>query len=141
VAYIDFSRATRLKAVAFQLEDLSDVSAVMALKTLTSDHRDLQEITICLPEDDSVYDRQKTGEVHRQWVDLDFFLARLWKLNAFLPWLIYMTGEEEEASELAVWLLPEMTKRRVVKLVASGFSSDVDWHQGDTIWHLSSYYT
>jgi hypothetical protein len=86
--------------VAFQLEHLSDVSAVMALKTLTSDHRDLQEITICLPEDDSVHDIQKTREVHGHWVDFDFSLARLWKPDAFRAWLIYMTGEEKEACEL-----------------------------------------
>ncbi|KAF9789289.1 hypothetical protein BJ322DRAFT_1177224, partial [Thelephora terrestris] len=117
VACVDFSRATKLKGVEFQLEDLSDVSAVMALKTLIADYRDFQEITICLPDDDSVDGRRQTEEVHGQWMDLDRFLAHLWKPDAFRVWLIYRTRGEGEACELAEWLLPEMTKKGIVELV------------------------
>lgn len=114
---IDFSRATKLKGVAFQLEDLGDILTVMALKTLTSGHRDLQDISICLPDEDSVNDGQRAGEIQSWWMDIDRFLVRLWELNAFRAWVIYRTGVEQEARELVEMLLPEMMKKGAVELV------------------------
>lgn len=89
----------------------------MALKTLTPDHRDLQQISICVPVGDSACDGRRAKKIRRRWVDLDRFLVQLWESNTFHTRIIDKTkGEEEGARKRLEVLLPEMTKRGIVEL-------------------------
>jgi hypothetical protein len=98
-----------------QLEGLRDVSTAMALKTLTSDHRDLQQISICVVVDD--YCVNGFEEIHRRWMDLNRFLAQLREYTVFDTRVMYIKGEAGEGVHKRVErLFPEMTKRGVIKL-------------------------
>lgn len=85
----------------------------MALKTLTSNHRDLQQISIHV----FVGGGERAVEIHRRWMDLDCFLAQLWEVNSFHTRVIYNTnGKEEEACECLERLFPKMTKRGIIQV-------------------------
>lgn len=89
----------------------------MGLKTLTPDHRDLRQISFYIPVDDPASDGERAEEIHRQWVDLDRLLVRLWELNRFHTRVIHSArGKEGGVRERLERLLPEMTKRGIVEL-------------------------
>jgi hypothetical protein len=120
VGSVDFSKTTRLKEVVFRLGGTLDVQIDIALKTLTSKHRDLQRVSIHIPIrapsiDDPVAIR---GAVDKQWMDLDRALIRLWETNAIPTQVIYTTEEgKEEGREYIGGMLPEMTKRGILEAV------------------------
>lgn len=121
---IDFSKATRLKEVEFNLTQIEVVWIAMALKTLTYKNRDLREILLHIfvessPEDEPDNVREPIGdEVHKQWVDLDQVLVQLWESNAIHTKVIYPTRrEEEETREYIGTLLPEMVRRGIVEMM------------------------
>jgi hypothetical protein len=109
---IDFSKAKKLKEVILKLEGIRDVSTAMALKTLTPDHRDLRQISICVVVNDQFNDGKRFEEIHRRWMDLDRFLAQLREYTAFDTQVTYIKGEVGEGiHERVERLFPEMTKR------------------------------
>ena len=110
---IDFSNVIRLQEVAFHLEELHDVWTTLALKTLTSKHRNLQRVSIYIP---MTFTRM-LEETRRQWMDLDRVLVQLWESNAIRIQVVYFGRMREEgARERVERLLPKMTERRIGKL-------------------------
>ena len=114
---IDFSKAVKLKKVVFRFEALNDVWVASSLKTLTTNHRDLSQISIDIPGGYLVSSQQTMGEVNRQWEELDRALVQLWELNKIHTQAIYREIREEGAYEHVEKMLPEMTKRGIVELV------------------------
>ena len=96
--------------------------ATLALQTITSEHKDLQQISIHVPHPlHSVTDpsstRQIVGEeMYRQWMDLDRILIQFWELRGISPTIMYSAAEIEEKGAMGV-LLPEITKRGITELV------------------------
>ena len=97
----------------------------MALQTITSEHRDIQQISIHVshitPLDRiNANTRQTTGEsAYGQWLDLDRLLVRFWELRSIRPRVIYVVvseDEEKEAIDCMSFLLPEITKRGIIDL-------------------------
>jgi len=124
VGSVDFFKTTRLKEVVFRLGGTLDVQTTIALETLTSEHRDLQRVSIHIPIkapsiDDPVNMRQVIrGAVDKQWMDLDRVLIQLWETNAIPTQVIYTTEEgKKEGREYIGALLPEMTKRGILEVV------------------------
>ena len=121
---IDLSKATRLKIAQFDCGDQSAKWIAMALQTVTSRHRDLRQIGICIYElifDDPGADiRQMVGEVvYREWLDLDRLLVQFWELRSIRPKVRYhamSADKEKEAINCVSCLLPEMTKRGMIDL-------------------------
>ena len=80
---VDFSKAINLKEGVFRLEYTNDVWTAMALKTLTSEHKDFQKVSIHIsihpsPEDEPDNIRETIGEkIYKQWMDLDRVLVQL----------------------------------------------------------------
>ena len=110
---IDFSNVIRLQEVAFHLEELHDVWTTLALKTLTSKHRNLQRVSIYIP----ITFTRMLEETRRQWMDLDRVLVQLWESNAIRIQVVYFGRMREEgARERVERLLPKMTERRIGKL-------------------------
>lgn len=114
---INFSKAIGLRKVVLRFGGLGDVWAAMALKTLSSTHRNLRQISIFIPIDSSTNVSERLGEIYGQWMDLDGFLVQLWESIAIHTRVIYITGEKEGARERVAMLLPEMTKRGTVEFV------------------------
>ena len=122
---IDLSKAIRLKEVAFWSRKPGDVWAAMALKTLTPEHADLRRVVIHIvigpfPGDERVDTRKEIGEeIYEQWMDLDRVLVHLWESNAIRARVVYKTeGTGKVAYEYIEGLLPEMTTRGLVEMVA-----------------------
>ena len=114
MASIDLSEAIRLREVVLRLRYLNDAWAGPTLKTLTSEHKDLQLISICI----SIYEYEIETETHILWVDLDHALVQLWESKAITIRVTYNTDEDEaEAREFVEQLLPEVTRRGIVELV------------------------
>jgi len=123
-ASIDLSRATRLKNAAFRY-DSQDVNWITgALQTITPQHRDLQQISICLPCRLTSFTvgtdvRQTVGEaITRQWLDLDRFLVQLWESRSIRPRVgCLRLAEERQNVEYSIGcLLPEAMERGIVDL-------------------------
>jgi len=92
----------------------------MALETITSKHRDFQQISIYIPRfvvvtGDSVSVRQAVGEeIYGDWVELDRLLVGFLELHAVRPRIVYdaAVGWCKRVGEL----LPEMTARGIIEL-------------------------
>ena len=80
---VDLSKATKLRDVAFRAGSSTILWIITAHQTITSEHRDLQQITIRTPYSFSRigadYDVRQTvgGAKHSQWLALDLLLAQL----------------------------------------------------------------
>jgi len=115
---INFSKAIRLRKVVLRLGGIGDVRVAMVLKTLSSTHRDLRQISIFLPFNNSTNVSERLGEIYWQWMDLDGFLIQLWESIKFHTRVVYITaGETEEGRKRVAMLLPEMTKTGTVEFV------------------------
>jgi len=89
----------------------------MALQTITSEHRDLQQILIYVPSSSTSTGNQETD---RQWMDLDRHLVQLWESHAIRTKVKYSVASEEKmVCGYTRGLLPEMTKRGIIELVDS----------------------
>ena len=97
----------------------------MALQTITSEHRDLSQISIYVPNymaDVGVgADVEKTigGANFGQWLDLDHLLVQLWESRSVRPKVIRAAavGRGRDMRDCIGSLLPEMTKRGMIDLV------------------------
>jgi len=90
----------------------------MALQTITSKHRDLQQISIYVPFHFTSIRYQETD---RQWMDLDRLLVKLWESHAVRTKVMYSAVREEKKAvcEYLGGLLPEMTEKGIIELVGS----------------------
>ena len=82
-AGIDLSQATRLKKVKVWLGSLDDAPTAMALNTLTSGPRDLQNISLFICVCSRPWEIADIRQIVRGgiWIDLDRFLVQLWESN------------------------------------------------------------
>ena len=92
----------------------------MALKTITSEHRDPQQVSIHFPPDFTSIDLEiRFGEAPasaREWWDLDRFLVQLWESRSIRPKITSNSVLLREAQAVRCcveYLLPEVTKRGV----------------------------
>lgn len=98
-----------------------DVWITFALKTLTPKHRDLRQISLCIPVHVSETFTQMSEETYRQYMDLDRILVKLFESNAVHVRIVcFMGGGEEEVRERVERLFPEVTKRGIFELVDYG---------------------
>ena len=96
----------------------------MTLKTISSEHRDLRNVSFRCDGfynfgGRSVNARKVVGEeLYGQWMDLDRALVQLWELLA-VPMKIsyYSRGKKKRAHKFVECLLPETTQRGIIKLV------------------------
>jgi len=124
-APIDLSRATKLKDVVFQYDEPQNIDWITkALRTVTPEHRDLQQIFVYMPRQLTHFDagtdiRQALGEsIAQQWLALDRLLIQLWKSHSIRSKVGYeMCGERRNAEYWVGCLLPETTERGIVDLV------------------------
>ncbi|KAF9644822.1 hypothetical protein BDM02DRAFT_3190267 [Thelephora ganbajun] len=117
---IDLSRATKLKEAVFRSNTLRVAWLVLALQSITSEHRYLHQISIHVPEvPDLASHRRAVSEVtHRQWMDLDRILVQLWESHGIRLKVMYFVTEEKKGiqRERIGGLLPKITERGVIEL-------------------------
>ena len=98
----------------------------MALQTITPQHCDLWQISICIPYQFDIHGaganiRQTIGEAtYEEWLDLDRLLVQLWESHSIRPKITYVCAsqnEEKEAIDCVSCLLPEITERGIIYLV------------------------
>ena len=124
-AGIDLSKATRLKEVEVWIRNLDDVPTAMVLKTLTSNHLNLQKVSlfVCIPS--PFYKTVNAGqsieaETRRHWIELDRVLIQLWESNAIQICVQVeypRVGRKEVVRKLMRGLLPWTMKSEAVELV------------------------
>lgn len=127
---LDLSRATKLKGIVFRCETLDGGWITMALETISSKHRDLEQISIHIPcvlgavtdENFAVVERaMEEAEPGMRWSDLDRFLVQFLESHSIHMTIVYPRPEEKcgmrEMEEWARCLLPELTGRGIVDVV------------------------
>jgi hypothetical protein len=113
-ASLDLSKATKLKDVVFRPRPRKVGWVTMALQTITSNHRDLRQITIRMPDYLNHFDilvgitQPHTAVESEQWANLDRLLVRLWESHLIRSNLISTIGDTRYQMKD---LLPEVTKR------------------------------
>jgi hypothetical protein len=99
----------------------------MALRTITPDHRHLQEISLYAPRlrfrhtEDPAYDWYGVGEsLYGQWLELDRLLVQLWESHS-IRLKISCRASSGKEGEVAVSrmhsLFPEVTNRGIADFV------------------------
>ena len=129
-APIDLSKATRLRDIAFLCGRLGAEWAAMVLRAVTSNHQNLRQITLSLPDlarspflhrIDPANVRDALGEaVYSHWLDLDHVLAQLWESHSTRPRILHYTpsGEDWRGPNSCVdGVFPEITRRGIADLV------------------------
>ena len=113
---IDLSEATRLKSVVFRIESWLVGWIVVALRTITSDHRDLREISIYASHrfDGNIRGFITRQVANRQWSDLDRVLVQLWESHSIRPRI----GHAKLGGRIARFL-PDAAKRGIIDLINS----------------------
>jgi hypothetical protein len=119
-ASVDLSKATNLEGVVFRPQPRMVEWVTTALHTITSEHRDLREISIrlpyCLTLDRASTIRQAiAGAGSDLWLNLDCLLVQFWESHSIRPMIVYTanTGITRDHIEC---LLPEITKRGVIDI-------------------------
>ena len=77
----------------------------MALRTVTPDHRHLQQISLCgrrhLPPHRALHEEPAHGRIgesdYRQWLELDHLLVQLWELHSIRLKVRYYASPGKEA--------------------------------------------
>jgi len=119
-ASFDLSKATKLVDVIFRLESLRVEWISLALRAVTTKHRDLQRISVDLPYHFtwlSVGDFKRAigEEAPEEWLDLDHILVHLWESLSIRTNVAWRRGLWKEGLEDYVgFLSPEMAKRGMV---------------------------
>jgi hypothetical protein len=111
---LDLSKATKLKDVEFRCPGPNIQWITMALQSIES--KSLRQIIIHY----YIFPNPDGETVHQAWRDLDRLLVQFWTSRAIRPKIKYGAGEREnDLKGLASSLLPELTRRRVVDLLAA----------------------
>jgi hypothetical protein len=136
---IDLSKATKLKDVVFCC-GMRPRWVTTTLRTITPDHRNLQQISLETPFTlfhsghgpvdlvtfrhgpvDSATFRHRVGDaVGTEWPDLDHLLAQLWESHSIRPKVFYTVPswlDKEVAGRCVESLLSEISKKGIVDLV------------------------
>lgn len=126
VRSIDLSKATKLKDVTFVYE-LDPRWVVGTLRTITSDHQNLQEISV--EPDYPLYDplpsdMRDAQEMYSECLELDYSLVKLCKSHSIRVKVLYTvisSSDLERARSLMDSLFPESAKSGVVELISREF--------------------
>ena len=120
-ASINLSKATKLRDVVFHPRSQNVDWILMALQTITPNHRDLRRITIYVPNCSSLFmvdtdSRRTITEAMRvQWLDLDLLLVRLSESHSIRPRVIRAVPKMIGGmGDYIGRLLPELTKTGVI---------------------------
>jgi len=127
-AWIDLSKATKLKELYFRLESRGIDWANAILQTITPEHRDFQQLTIYVPYSPSLCDDETDVEwaIGEQGVgrflELDRLLVRLWESHSIRPKILYYApmGTEEGIIKCMRRLLPGIKRRGIMDLARWG---------------------
>lgn len=127
---IELSRTTKLKYITFRCESLSSGWMTMTLGTITSEHRNLHQISIHIPYALSHATAQECTAIERQienmdpgtrWSDLDHRLVELWESRSVRGRVVYHRTQTRDGGrgsrDWATYLFPELTKRGIIDLV------------------------
>ena len=121
--FVDLSKMKKLKAVAFRCETLRVRWIVVALETITSNHRDFQGISIYIPRflvatgDPESIRRAVGEEIYGEWADLDHLLVRFLESCAVHTRIVY--DEAAGGCKCMGGLLPEMMARGIIEVGTS----------------------
>ena len=123
---IDLSRAKKLKDVVFRPGLISEW-VITSLGTISSRHRDLQQISIHIPdiwsyavqEDGVTLERVLEANSDTKWLDLDRLLVQFWESRSIRPKVVCNLTELEkkEGRDWGGHLFPELTRRGIIDLV------------------------
>ena len=121
-ALIDLSKASKLKDITLHFQYLSVAWIASMLKTITSGHIKLQEVSIggeALPDSGGwpANAADVDDDTREQWEDLERTLIQLWESHAICTKVKYYSMRREESRELMEDLLPEARERGIVELV------------------------
>ena len=116
---IDLSKAIKLKGVVFGPGPRRVKWVTIALQTITSKHRVLQQITIHIPFHFSLARTAAelggpTEMKFEQWLELDRLLVQFWESRSIRPRLIPTT--KRGAVDQIGHLLPEITNRGIADI-------------------------
>ena len=118
----DLSKATKLRDLVFRSGWRTAEWITPTLQTITPEHQELQQISICVPSWLGSYGskiKQSLGEAALgRWLDLDRLLLQFWEVHLVLPKVecASMEGQEQIAKDCIGCLFPEVTKSGVVDL-------------------------
>ena len=105
--------------MGFQLNSWSVEWIIMALQTITPEHRELHQITIKTPHHTTRLGADLRRAVKEtncgQWLDVDRLLAQLSESRSIRPKVVYTVGQRMK--DYVGRLLPEITKTGVIDLV------------------------
>ena len=130
-ASIDLSKAKKLKDAVFWPGSLTVTWIVVALRTITSKHRNLKQISIRVPYAFTLIDAEAdigraVGEaVCGQWLDLDRLLVEFWEARSIRTKVILapkMWEGKQDMGYCVGCLLPEATRRGIIDLVKPTWS-------------------
>ena len=122
---VDLSRAMRLRDMTFWINSLGPEWATIALRTITSNHQDLRQISIYAVHFSNLVKlgvginiREAEKRTIGQWLELDQLLAQLWELNSTPPKIVCraLSWKEKNVRDLMGRLLPEATVGGTVNL-------------------------
>lgn len=122
---IDLSKATRLKDVTFRVNFLHIVDWITTeLQTLTPEHQDLRQISICVPYNMSFAGfgarvrRVISDATYGQWLDLDRLMIQFWELRSIRPMVTCTKPAGMQSMRDCIeCLLPEVTRIGIMDLV------------------------
>ena len=121
---IDLSEATKLKEVVLRPIPCDINWVTLGLKTITSTHKDLREVSLIIPFHSIPINKGFDEGVYTQWADLDRALIQFQLTHPIRTKLLYIAGSDTEAgkraSEFIESLLPEAIKGGAIRLVDSG---------------------
>ena len=116
---IDLYKATKLRSVVLRVRKHSVLWVVKALKTITSGHRDLREVTFHITiasnaafVNKPVNARQTIGDqAYALWMDLDRLLVQLSESGAIRVRVrCWSSGGNEQMRKYVESLLPEVAR-------------------------------
>ena len=122
---IDLSKATRLKDTVFRTGSHLVSWITVALRTITLEHRDFQQISIYVPYYSMLVNvcanvRMFLGEdLFRRWLDLDRLLVQIWESRSIRARVMCdpRVRERRDMREYFEMLMPEVMRRAIVDLV------------------------
>ena len=124
---IDISRGTNLKNVTFRCESWDSAWVVLTLKTITPEHRNLRCISLDIPftnyditdpEDRKIVDWYEKVNPYTRWSEIDRILVQFSELHPIRLELSCPRSEtKRRVKDLAEYLFPEMTRRKIVDFV------------------------
>jgi len=120
----NISKVTKLRDLVFRPGWETIEWITEAIRTITPEHRDLQQITVYVPYSLSISNHdtntpQTLQATSMQWSDLDHLLVQLWESRSIRPRVgcSWSRGEGEHTDDCIAYLFPEITKRGIVELV------------------------